>query len=179
MDENAIKVVAEQRHRLLVAPGLFLLLQNIAHRCVEPRLRIGLGDGIEQRQQFEAHLSATEGEGLDDDDVRGSLPKGIEQQVTTPRQKRFVDGFAGLIGKARKTGTAGDDRRQRHGCYILARKAVDRNAAGDDSHPAAIPSHRAGDTAGPRQMADAKQMLDVKEDTRRRGMRGHHADFRH
>ncbi|ENN85039.1 hypothetical protein RHSP_57688 [Rhizobium freirei PRF 81] len=179
VNENTIEVIAKQPHGLLVPARLLLLLQNIAYRRIEPRLAIGLGNGIEQGQQLKAHLPPPEGKGFNDDDVRLGLPKRFEQKLAAARQKRLVDRVAGLVGKSGKAGAAGDHRRQRDGGHVAARKAIHGNATGDDRHLAAVLRHGAGDAAGPRQMADAEQMLNVEEYAQGVGTCDRHADFRH
>ncbi len=179
MDEDTIEMIAQEADRLLVAPRLLLLLQNIAHRGVEPWLRVRFGNGVEQRQKLETHLPAPEGKCLDDDDIGCRLPECLQQKIAAAGQKLFADGVAGLIGEAGKTGTAGDHGRQCHGGHISTGKSVDRYAAGDDRDFAPILRQRTGNAARPRQMADAEQMLNIEENAQGRGIRGRHADFRH
>ena len=105
-------MAVEDVDRLLVAAGLDPLLQDVADRGDERRLRLHGGDRVEQRQQLEPHLPATERIGLDHDDVRLDLGKRLEQQVAAARLVGVVDRPARQVGEAGEALIGRSDRRQ-------------------------------------------------------------------
>ncbi len=164
MDEHGVEMVLDQLDGFLVAAGLAVFLQDVAHGTQKLRARAGLFDRVEQRQQFEAHLSASEGKSLEDDNVRLFLVEGFEKQLAAIGEKFLVGRLPIGIGKAGKTDIAGDDRRQFDRFDTLARKARHGQAAGNDRYLETVLHQCIGDTARTRNVADAEQMLDIKED---------------
>ena len=77
-------MLLDQLDSFLVTAGLAVFLQDIAHGAQKLRPWVGFFDRIEQGQQFETHLPAAKGEGLDDNDIWLCLVEGFEKQVAAP-----------------------------------------------------------------------------------------------
>ena len=95
-----------------------------------------------------------------------TLGERLEQQVAAARLVGVVDRLARRVGQFGKSLIGRRDRRQRDGRDARPGKARDRRAAGHDGHRKPVFGERAGDPAGAGEVADAEQMLDVKEDAR-------------
>ena len=110
MHHHQVEMAVDDLDRLFVAAGLHPLLQYVAHRGDQRRLGCHRSDGVEQRQQLEAHLPPAERIGLDHHDVRPDFGEGREQHVAAARFVSVVDRLARRVGQFGKSLVGSGDR---------------------------------------------------------------------
>jgi len=112
-------------------------------------------------------LAPAEGEHFDQQQIRLDGGEGVEKKALSALAPALVDGFAVFIVNGGELRIGGECRRQLDQFDARAGEVevAGRCAAGDEADVQALPGERPGNDRRAPQMADAKQMLDIEEDT--------------
>ncbi|CUW83721.1 hypothetical protein AGR2A_Cc10043 [Agrobacterium genomosp. 2 str. CFBP 5494] len=90
---------------------------------------------------------------------------GTDQHIGPEPLEVVIHRFAGTVDQAGKTAIADGNRRQFDMTDAFTRKTRDRRSARHQNYVETIRLKGIGDAAGAGYMADAKKMLDIKENT--------------
>ena len=161
MHEDAVEPSAGKLCHLAAALG-GLANHRVAHGADDPGALLCRPRGLEQRHQLEAELPATEGELLDDEDVRTEGLELGQQPGEAMVAPGVVDGTAGVVHDLGEARVRRGRRRQKDAGAAEKVDALDRRAAEDDGDVEPGFAHRLCQDRSALQVADAEQMLDIE-----------------
>ena len=163
MDQDVVEIGLDEVQHFIVAAGLVLTDQNIAHRTHNDRAPGTCHRLVEQGDQLESHLPPAEREQLEDQHVRTDAAPRRGQQCPPGRPPRLVDRLLVVIDQLLEIQVGGADRRQLHEVGFVDVETGDRMAAGDQRHVQARAEQPTRQGGRPLEMTDAEQVLDVEQ----------------
>ncbi len=163
VNQHAIKVNVHEPHDLRRARSFPALLEDVANRRYDTRLRSHGRGRFEQRNELEAHLPPPERERLEHQNVGTPIACERQQAITPGIEVLLLNRIAAIVDERSEIDPARAQSRQGGRLYVRAGEACNRHPAPHHHNIEPVADESVGDPARPHQMPDTEQMLDVEQ----------------